>query len=369
MTTFAEYLNMADKTYGEGTLTLGSQQRDTNHIPTGIFTLDFALHGGIPEGKMTEFVGWEGSGKSTAALMCVANYQAKYQEKIVLLADTEDAFDRDWAAQLGVDLDRLLLINENSAEKLIDIIDGAKDVDEIGMVLVDSLAEMMPTSELQKSAVDNQKIAYRALIVGKLITTISAVQLYRNKKGSNMTFLLINQQRTNPAQMFGDNTVIPGGKQQVFKATVIVRFSLKKKHSQDTAEGVKDVHVRNDHAFKIKKSRLGASITDGEFELVCGPNQEVPIGTISDHEVVLGYMKKYGHYTGGGQARKIEGCDEVFKNKDEAANYLRQNEHFFKMCKARLIALQRLEANKQPVPPDNYLITQIPEGWEIHGVS
>lgn len=369
MTTLSEYLNMADKSYGEGTLTLGSQQVTPNHIPTGIFVLDYALLGGVPEGKMTEFVGWEGSGKSTAALMCVANYQAKYPDKMVLLADTEDAFDRDWAMQLGVDLDRLILINENSAEKLIDIIDGSKDVDEIGMVLVDSLAEMMPTSELQKSAVDNQKIAYRALIIGKLMTTISAVQLYRNKNGNKMTFLLINQQRTNPAQMFGDNTVIPGGKQQVFKAMAIVRFSLKKKHTQDTPEGVKDVHVRNDHAFKIKKSRLGASITDGEFELVCGPNQEVPIGVVSDHEVVLGYMKKYGHYTGGGQARKIVGCDEVFKNKDEAAQYLRTHDEFFKLCKARLIALQRLEANKQPIPPDDYLITHIPAGWEIHGVS
>lgn len=128
---------------GVDILQQGSSIDICSHIPTGVFPLDLASLGGIPENKITIFSGDPGTGKTTVALKTIGSFHRKYKDKFALYIATEDSFDPLWAAKHGVDNDRVLVLAQRTGEEIIDSLNKilkSEATDYIGLVIVDSIA-------------------------------------------------------------------------------------------------------------------------------------------------------------------------------------------------------------------------------------
>ena len=354
----------AIKTYGQGTITPANKILNHKCISTGIFSLDYALLGGIPEGQMALFSGWESAGKTTFSLKALANFHKKYPESMAIFVDLETSFDAEWAEAQGVDLDRLYVVSGESGEQVVDIVSAAYQAENLGFIIIDSLAEMIGTREINASAYDDH-VAPRAKIVNKLIADYVVQQSKRVRLGMHpLTVILINQYRSKAGFFMGDPTTLPGGHWQRFKANTVIHFQLKKEEIGKDTHDI-DIVTSNEHSFKIKKSKVGNSIRGGEFEMIRIPTNGLSIGDIADQKTVLTYMKKTNMIRGGGQAWYIAGIDQKFNKMEAMIDFMINHPETYDKYKAALIALRRLELGLTVMPPDNFLICEHAPDEEI----
>lgn len=216
-------ISQIDEKYGEGTLSFGGSYVDVEAISTGILSVDVATGcGGIPRGRVIEVYGNEASGKTTFALQCIGNCQ-KDGGKAVFI-DAEHALDPSWARRNGVDMDKLGLSQPSSGDEALNIVkllvehEGACD-----MIVVDSVAALIPKSELE-GEIGDHNIAAQARLMSQ-----SMRHLAGKMSKSRTSVIFINQLREkiggfNPG--FGDPGITPGGRALKFYSSM--RIELKK---------------------------------------------------------------------------------------------------------------------------------------------
>lgn len=325
------------------------------HIPTGAFTLDFGLLGGVAEGFATMFLGKESSGKTTMALNTVAQYQKKYPNKLAVWVDTEALFDRDWAAAMGCDLKRLKLIQPATGEEAVDLIAAAMCALEVGIVVLDSVPGCVPKAVEERSAEDKTRGALAALMgvmCSKILLTWSA----ERKRGHRVTFIPINQYRAG-MDMYGPAVTSPGGKQINHLPTTKIEIKNKPEMGED-AYGNEIVNF-NDHSFQLTKTKHGASIKQGMFQMVINPDfdEDMPQGTFDDFKTVVTFAKRFGMLAGGGGKYRVPIItEETFATYDAIYTFLRQNRYQYNILRASIIAMQRSLKGLTLVPPDGYLV-------------
>lgn len=201
-----------DKKYG-GVLT-GKKIPEKKRTETGVLSLDCILGGGIPEKTAIEYFGKKSSGKTTFALMTIANYQK--QNKICVFIDGEKGFDRIWAEKLGVDVENLLIFRPNMLEEagkiLVDL--SEKNVD---LIVIDSIVSIIPELEYDAD-IDEPKRAAQAKVNALIVRKIQQIW---NK--SNTSFIFINQIRDNMSP-YGSPIIRPGGRSLEHFYSVQVEF-------------------------------------------------------------------------------------------------------------------------------------------------
>ena len=322
------------------------------HLETGIFTLDFALLGGIPEGLVTMIYGWESSGKTTTAMRVVGAAQRKYQDKACVWIDAEQTFDNQWGARHGVDTDRLFIAQPESGEHAVDIMDGVLRAQETSLVVLDSLPALVPQAEIDSSAEDSL-VAKRSQLIGRMCSKILSATLDQRHRGNFPTVLLINQWRMKIGVSKGDPRVLPGGMQPKFLATTM--FETKnKEHIGRDSRGTELVDY-NEHSFTVKKSKVGNSLRNGEFVMIRDPEHPLGAGGIDDAATVATYAKRFGLISGGGQSWHIDGVARKFGKLAEIVEFCYADEHEFMVLKQRVISMQREFMGLKPVPPDGWL--------------
>lgn len=282
-------------------------------VSTGSLSLDLETGGGLPYGRMVEYYGEESSGKSTMALKAVANVQKAGKRAVYI--DVEHTFDPRWAARMGVNLETLVLSSPDTAEQSIEILEAVVRSGECGIVVLDSIAALLPQSELDKSLVDNpERLGERAKFMSRVIPRLQSAlnTLTENETLNNCLILFINQIRDKIGIPYGDPTTTPGGRAVRFAASVRVKFSHGGWHEQEIVEGSGDkIKIGHVIKFLVKKNKTFAPYRTGEFSLYF---EGVLKGQVDEVDEMFRYGQMYNLIAVNGRTYEYDGLKAVGKD-------------------------------------------------------
>lgn len=286
--TVKDALKQAKKSLGDSIGNFGGTYADVDRCPTGVFPFDMATGGGIPRGRTTIIYGPESSCKTNLAFRAIAmNQKIRPHETNVYIAI--EPFDGKWAQKMGVDTDKLVVLKPSYAEQAVDLAEQFLGADDIGIMVIDSLAAMITTQEAEKSA-EGFVMGGSAVAVGKLVRRTTLVLNEAEKLGRSPTLVYINQTRFKIGTMHGDPETMPGGNAPKFQAALWVRVRGK----NITDKKVTEMYpVRKEVHFTIKKNKLPILADAGMFELVTYPHDNLSIGDTDDFGTLLHYLKDW----------------------------------------------------------------------------
>ena len=310
-----------EKDFGKGSIMkLGEERIDNIQvIPTGSIALDYALGvGGYPRGRIVEIYGPESSGKTTLAIHAIA--EAQKQGGIAAFIDAEHAFDRFYAANLGVNVDELLISQPDNGEQALDIADQLIRSAAVDIIVIDSVAALTPKAELEGDMGDN-KVGLQARLMSQALRKLTATI---NK--TNTTCIFINQLREKIGVMFGNPETTTGGNALKFYASV--RLDIRKSQSIKDGETI----IGNEVKVKVVKNKVAPPFRRAEFEIMYGEGI-CRVGEVVDLGVDFKILEKSGSwysYNGKlGQGKEAtkgvlrdnpELCDEITAKIYEAMN-------------------------------------------------
>ena len=284
-----------EKDFGKGSIMkLGEEKIDNiKVIPTGSIGLDYALGvGGYPRGRIVEIYGPESSGKTTLAIHAIA--EAQKQGGIAAFIDAEHAFDRFYAANLGVNVDELLISQPDNGEQALDIADQLIRSAAVDILIIDSVAALTPKAEIEGDMGDN-KVGLQARLMSqalrKLTSTISK---------TNTTCIFINQLREKIGVMFGNPETTTGGNALKFYASV--RLDIRKSSSIKDGDEV----VGNEVKVKVVKNKVAPPFRRAEFEVMYGEGIS-RVGEVVDLGVNFGILEKSGSWYSYGGSKLGQG--------------------------------------------------------------
>ena len=328
-------LGQIDRQFGKGSIMrLGDEGRaPVEVIPTGSIALDVALGiGGLPRGRVVEIYGPESSGKTTLALHAVAS--AQRAGGIAAFIDAEHALDPEYAKKLGVDTDALLVSQPDTGEQALEIMDMLIRSGAIDVVVVDSVAALVPKAEIEGEMGDSH-VGLQARLMSQALRKITGAL---NQSGTTAIFL--NQLREKIGVFFGSPETTTGGKALKFYASI--RLDIRR--IETLKEGTEAVGNRT--RVKVVKNKMAPPFKQAEFDILYGVGISREGGLI-DMGVEHGFIRKSGAwYT-------YEG-DQLGQGKENARGFLRDNpdlsNEIEKKIKEKLGVGAKLDAPAEPGP-------------------
>ena len=222
--TLDEAIKDLNKKYNDGAIakTVDFERSNVKAIPTNCFSLDYVFGcGGLPEGRIIEIFGAESSGKSTLALYLIA--QAQKHKKKTAFIDAEFAFSNEYAESIGVNTGDLYVSQPETGEEAFDIAENIIKTGEMGLIVIDSVAALLPGAEMEKN-VEDATIALQARLMSKGLRRLTGIAAK-----TKTTIIFINQTRDNVGVYWGKKTTTSGGKALRFYASVRIEVKRGKK--------------------------------------------------------------------------------------------------------------------------------------------
>ena len=299
-------LAQIDRQFGKGSvMRLGGEERaPVEVIPTGSIALDVALGiGGIPRGRVVEIYGPESSGKTTLTLHAIAN--AQRAGGIAAFVDAEHALDPEYAKKLGVDIDALLVSQPDTGEQALEIADMLIRSGAIDLVVIDSVAALVPRAEIEGEMGDSH-VGLQARLMSQALRKITG-----GLNQTKTTAIFINQLREKIGVFFGSPETTAGGKALKFYASV--RLDIRRIETlKDGTEA-----VGNRTRVKVVKNKMAPPFKQAEFDILYGVGISRE-GSLIDFGVEHGIVKKSGAwYTYDGE--------QLGQGKENARNFLIKN--------------------------------------------
>ncbi len=299
-------LTQIERRFGKGAIMkLGDVSKvNVEVIPTGSIALDLALGvGGIPRGRVTEIYGPESSGKTTLCQHIIAN--AQRAGGYAAFVDAEHALDRTYAARCGVDTNNLLISQPDTGEQALEIVDALVRSNAVDVVVVDSVAALVPRAEIEGEMGDSHVGLQARLMSQAMRKLTSAIS------STNTAVIFTNQLREKVGVMFGNPETTSGGKALKFYASV--RLDIRRTDSIKQGQDVMGNRTR----VRVVKNKVAPPFRVAEFDIMYseGISRE---GGLIDLGLEMGLVKKSGAWFNLGEIRLGQG-------RENAKDYLRQN--------------------------------------------
>ncbi|MBC6432900.1 recombinase RecA [Nostoc sp. HG1] len=306
-------LNQIERSFGKGAIMrLGDATRmRVETISSGALTLDLALGGGLPKGRVIEIYGPESSGKTTVALHALAEVQRN--GGIAAFVDAEHALDPTYAAALGVDIDNLLISQPDTGESALEIVDQLVRSAAVDIVVIDSVAALVPRAEIEGDMGDIH-VGLQARLMSQALRKITG-----NIGKSGCTVIFINQLRQKIGVTYGSPETTTGGNALKFYASVrldIRRIQTLKKGTDEYGNRVK---------VKVAKNKVAPPFRIAEFDIIFGKGIST-LGCIVDLAEETGVLVRKGAwYSYNG--------DNISQGRDNAIKYLEEKPEFAEQIK------------------------------------
>ena len=311
-------MDKIEKSFGKGAIMRMGEEKIENvdAIPTGSIGLNAALGvGGYPKGRIIEIYGPESSGKTTLAIHAIAECQKA--GGVAAFIDAEHAFDRFYAANLGVDIDNLYISQPDNGEQALDIADELIRSSAIDIIVIDSVAALTPKKEIEGDMGDSS-VGLQARLMSqalrKLTSTIAK---------TNTTCIFINQLREKIGVMFGSPETTTGGNALKFYASV--RLDIRPYGKVKDGDDILGNQVR----VKVVKNKVAPPFREAEFEIIFGEGIS-KVGEIVDLGVEYNIIKKSGSWFSYGDSKLGQG-------RDATKNLLRDNPELCEELEAKII--------------------------------
>ena len=301
-----EALRSIEKEYGKGSvMRLGERPKvDVDVIPTGSLLLDAALGvGGYPKGRIVEIYGPESSGKTTLALHAVAETQKKGGRAAYV--DAEHAIDPDYAAKLGADIDQLILSQPDSGEQGLEIVEMLAQSGAIDIIIVDSVAALVPQAELDGVMGDNQ-VGLQARLMSKAMRKLAGIL-----DKTNCLVIFINQLREKVGVVYGNPEVTTGGRALKFYASI--RIDIRRAEAIKSGSEI----IGNTAKIKIVKNKVAPPFKSCTIDVIYGQGIS-KYGEILDLGVEKGILQKTGNWF-------VLNGEKIGNGRDAAKTYIKSH--------------------------------------------
>lgn len=327
-------LNLAvdalEKQFGKGAIMRlgdGSAVLPVQAISTGSLTLDYALGvGGLPRGRVTEIYGPESSGKTTLALHVIA--EAQKAGGVAAIVDAEHAFDPSYARKLGVDINSLLVSQPESGEQALSIVETLVRSGAVDVVVVDSVAALVPQAELEGEMGDSV-VGLQARLMSQALRKLTGAI-----SKSSTVCIFINQLRDKIGVMYGSPETTTGGKALKFYSSV--RLDIRKIAQIKDGESI----LGNRTRVKVVKNKVAPPFRSAEFDILYGEGIS-SIGELIDLSVEFGVVKKAGSWFSYGP-------DKLGQGREAVKNALREDKALFAEIQKQVRELMNGPADAAP---------------------
>ncbi len=320
-------LSQIEKAYGKGAvMKLGEMEaQNIESIPSGSLGLDIALGvGGYPKGRVIEIFGPESSGKTTLTLHAIAECQKK--GGTCAFIDAEHAFDRSYAKKLGVDVEKLILSQPDSGEQALEITDTLVRSGAFDMVIIDSVAALVPKAEIEGDMGDSH-VGLQARLMSQALRKLTS-----NVSKTNTILFFINQIRMKIGVMFGSPETTTGGNALKFYSSV--RLDIRR----IGAIKEKDDVIGNQTRVKIVKNKVAPPFKIVEFDIMYGGGISKE-GELIDIGVIVDVINKSGSW----YAYKDQ---KIGQGKENAKIFLKENPDIAKEIKNKILEIKELGSEK-----------------------
>lgn len=298
-------MDQIEKQFGKGSIMKldGESHIDVETISTGSLSLDMALGGGIPKGRIIEIYGPESSGKTTMTLHAVAEVQK--EGGVAAFVDAEHALDPAYAKRLGVDVEKLLVSQPDSGEQALEIVETLVRSNAVDLVVIDSVAALVPQAEIEGDMGDSH-MGLQARLMSQALRKLTGI-INRSK----CTVIFINQLRMKIGVMFGNPETTTGGNALKFYASV--RMDIRRIGQIKVGEEITGNRVR----VKVVKNKIAPPFRQAEFDIMY--NQGISAeGDVLDLATEKGLVEKAGawfSYNG----------ENIAQGREAAKDYLKEN--------------------------------------------
>ena len=299
------------KQYGQGAvMKLGDPAigMDVEKVSSGCLSLDIALGGGVPKGRIIEIYGPESGGKTTLALTMIAEVQKN--GGIAGFIDAEHAMDPHYAKSLGVDIDNLIISQPDCGEQALDIAEGLIRSGALDILVIDSVAALVPKAEIDGEMGD-QQVGMQARLLSKGLRKLTGIVAK-----SNCIVIFINQLREKVGVMFGNPEVTTGGRALRFYSSV--RIDIRRIESLKTGGEVVGNHVR----AKVVKNKVAPPFKEAEFDIMFGKG-------ISKEGDIIDMAVRYDIINKSGAWFSYKG-EKIGQGREKTKDYLRENPEVMK---------------------------------------